>query len=163
MASPLITRDDGPAVERQVAADIVRRALPVAPAFLIAGAIGWGVDGALSAGYAIVLVLLNFVLSAALLAWAARTSLALLMGVALFGYLARLALITAAVLAITGQSWFSPIPLCATLVLTHLGLLIWETRYVSATLAYPGLKPRPAGLRRSGAARVRAAATQKGS
>ena len=66
---------------------------------------------ACSAGYAIVLVLANFVLSAALLAWAARTSLGLLMGVALFGYLGRLALITVAVLAITGQSWVSPIPL----------------------------------------------------
>ena len=55
-------------------------------------------------------------LSAALLAWAARTSLTLLMGVALFGYIARLALVTVAVLAISGQSWFSPIPLCATIV-----------------------------------------------
>ena len=154
MASPFLTRDDGPAVERQVAADMVRRALPVAPVFLVAGAIGWGAHGALSAGYAIVLVLLNFVLSARMLAWAARTSLALLMGVALFGYLGRLALITVAVLAITGQSWFSPIPLCATLVVCHLGLLIWETRYVSMTLAYPGLKPGPADLR---------AATEKGS
>ncbi len=142
MAPPMVTRDDGPAVERQVAADIVRRALPVAPVVVIGGAIGWGLAGALSAGYALVLVLANFVLAAALLAWAARTSLALLMGVALFGYLARLALITVAVLAISGQSWFSPIPLCATLILTHLGLLIWETRYVSASLAYPGLKPR---------------------
>jgi hypothetical protein len=144
MASPLLARDEGPAVERQVAADIVRRALPVAPVLIIAGSIGWGVHGALSTGYAIILVLANFTLSAAMLAWAARTSLALLMGVALFGYLGRLALITVAVLAISGQSWFSPIPLCATLVITHLGLLLWETRYVSATLAYPGLKPRPA-------------------
>jgi hypothetical protein len=154
MASALLTRDDGPAVERQVAADMVRRALPIAPVFLIAAAIVWGAHGALSAGYAIILVLLNFVLSALLLAWAARTSLALLMGVALFGYLARLALITVAVLAITGQSWFSPIPLCATLVICHLGLLIWETRYVSMTLAYPGLKPGPVTGR---------AATEKGS
>jgi hypothetical protein len=144
MTSPLATRDDGPAVERQVAADIIRRGLPLAPLFIIAGALGWGVDGAVSAGYGMLLVLGNFMLSAALLAWAARTSLALLMGVALFGYIGRLALITAAVLAISGQSWFSPIPLCATLVLTHLGLLIWETRYVSASLAYPGLKPRRA-------------------
>jgi hypothetical protein len=142
MASHLLMRDEGPAVERQVAADIVRRALPVAPVLLIVGSVGWGVHGTLSTGYAIVLVLLNFTLSAAMLAWAARTSLSLLMGVALFGYLGRLALITAAVLAISGQSWFSPIPLCATLVITHLGLLLWETRFVSATLAYPGLKPR---------------------
>ena len=144
MATPLATRDDGPAVERQVAADIVRRALLVAPVLLIGGAAGWGVHGVASTAYAMVLVLANFTLSARLLAWAARTSLSLLMGVALFGYLGRLALLTVAVLAISGQSWFSPIPLCATLIVTHLGLLIWETRYVSATLAYPGLKPRPA-------------------
>jgi hypothetical protein len=140
----MATRAEGPDVERQVAADIVRRALPVAPVLLLAAGLGWGFSGVLSAGYALILVLANFFVSAALLAWAAKTSLGLLMGVALFGYIGRLAVITAAVLAISGQSWFAPIPLCATLVLTHLGLLIWETRYVSASLAYPGLKPRPA-------------------
>jgi hypothetical protein len=123
---------------------MARRALVVAPVLLIGAALGWGLHGVLSAAYAFVLVLANFSLSAALLAWAARTSLGLLMGVALFGYIARLALITVAVLAISGQEWFSPIPLCATLIVTHLGLLIWETRYISATLAFPGLKPRPA-------------------
>jgi hypothetical protein len=142
MASPFLTRDEGPAVERQVAFDLVRRALPVAPVILLAAGLGWGWSGLASAAYALALVLANFLASAALLAWAARTSLAMLMGVALFGYIGRLAAITVAVLAISGQSWFSPIPLCATLVLTHLGLLIWETRYVSATLAFPGLKPR---------------------
>jgi hypothetical protein len=142
MDNGFVARDEGPAVERQVAADIARRSLPVAPVILILCALGWGVAGAASAAYALVLVLANFFASAAMLAWAARTSLNLLMGVALFGYIGRLGLITLAVLAISGQSWFSPIPLCATLVLTHLGLLIWETRYVSASLAYPGLKPR---------------------
>jgi len=34
------------------------------------------------------------------------------------------------------------IPLAVAILVTHLGLLFWETRYVSATLAYPGLKPR---------------------
>jgi hypothetical protein len=92
-----------------------------------------------------------------------RTSLAPADGRGLFTIPGPTGPLTVAVLAITGQSWFSPIPLCATLVLTHLGLLIWETRYVSATLAYPGLKPRPAGPGRSSAARARAAATQKGS
>jgi hypothetical protein len=143
MTSQLVTRIDGPAVERQLAADLARRGVIVAPVLLIVAALGWGLHGVLSAGYALVLVLINFALSAALLAWAARTSLGLLMGVALFGYVARLALITVAVLAISGQTWFSPIPLCAALLVTHLGLLVWETRYVSATLAFPGLKPRP--------------------
>ena len=146
MTPELATRDDGPAVEQQVAWDIVWRAVPIAPVLVGVAAIGWGVHGAVSAGYAIVLVLANFLASAAILAWAARTSLTLLMAVALGGYIARLALITVAVLAISGQSWFSPIPLGATIILTHLGLLIWETRYVSASLAFPGLKPRPAEL-----------------
>jgi hypothetical protein len=144
MDAPVVDRDDGPAVERQIANDMLRRALPVVPVILLAAGLGWGASGAYSAGYALALVLANFTLSASLLAWGARTSLNMLMGVALFGYIGRLALVTVAVLAISGQSWFSPIPLCATIVITHLGLLIWETRYVSATLAYPGLKPRRA-------------------
>jgi hypothetical protein len=142
MASPFLTRDEGPAVERQVAFDLVRRALPVAPVVLLIAGLGWGWSGLASAAYALALVLANFLASAALLAWAARTSLAMLMGAALFGYIGRLAVITVLVLVISGQSWFSPIPLCGTLILTHLGLLIWETRYISATLAFPGLKPR---------------------
>jgi hypothetical protein len=152
MTSHLVTRVDGPPVERQVAVDMARRGIVVAPVLLILASFGWGLHGALSAGYALVLVLVNFILSAALLAWATRTSLGLLMGVVLFGYVARLGLIMVAVLAISGQAWFSPIPLCATLLVTHLGLLIWETRYVSATLAFPALKPRGtrAGARRAG-------------
>jgi hypothetical protein len=152
MTSHLVTRVDGPPVERQVAVDMVRRGLLVAPVLLLVAGLGWGLHGVLSAGYALVLVLVNFILSAALLGWAARTSLGLLMGVVLFGYVGRLALITVAVLAISGQAWFSPIPLCATLLVTHFGLLIWETRYVSATLAFPALKPRAnaAGATRPG-------------
>jgi hypothetical protein len=136
---------EAPPVERQIAVDMIRRALPVAPVLIILAAFGWGTAGALSAGYGIVLVLLNFLLAAGILAWAARTSLTLLMAAALGGYLLRLALITAAVLAISGQSWFSPIPLGFTIIFTHLGLLLWELRYISASLAYPGLKPQQKG------------------
>jgi hypothetical protein len=142
----MLPATDSPAVERQVARDMVRRALPVAPVLILAAAAGWGLAGAASAAYALVLVLLNFLLAAALLGWAARVSLSLLMAAALGGYLLRLALLTVAVLAITGQSWFSPIPLCATIVITHLGLLVWELRYVSASLAFPGLKPQQKGF-----------------
>ena len=42
------------------------------------------------------------------------------------------------------------VPFGFTLVVTHLGLLFWEMKYVSANLAYPGLKPsRPARPSRS--------------
>ena len=37
--------------------------------------------------------------------------------------------------------WVEMVPLAITLLVTHLGLLLWETRYVSLSLAYPGLKP----------------------
>jgi hypothetical protein len=136
---------EGPAVEQQVAWDLIRRGALVAPVLLAAAALGWGLNGALSSGYAVGLVLANFALSASLLAWSARLSLAALMVAALGGYVVRLALITVAVLAVIHQSWMEVIPLAFTLVVTHLGLLVWETRYVSATLAYPALKPRKVG------------------
>ena len=31
--------------------------------------------------------------------------------------------------------------LVLTIAVTHIALLTWETRYVSLTLGYPGLKP----------------------
>ena len=131
-----------PPVERDVVFDMFRRAIWVAPVLILASTIFWGVHGGLSAGYAILLVLINFALSAAIIAWGAKTSLALLMGAVLFGYLARLALITVAVLAVKDMAWVELVPLGFTLIITHLGLLIWETRHVSASLAYPGLKPK---------------------
>jgi len=137
------TRDLGPATERQVAGDIVKHGLYALPFALVVGAIGWGWAGMASVGFAAVLVLANFWLSAALLAWAARISLGLLMGVALFGFLIRLGIISAAVLLVQHQPWVRPVPLGLALVVSHLGLLIWETRFVSASLAFPGLKPAP--------------------
>ena len=101
----------------------------------------WGVDGALSAAFAIVVVVVNFLLAAWVLAAASRISYGLLMGAALFGYLVRIALIGLAVWAVKDASWVEPLPLGLTLIVTHLGLLLWELRYVSASLAFPGLKP----------------------
>lgn len=129
------------AVERQVAGDMIRRGLPFLPVLVVVGGILWGVAGALSVTFAVGLVVVNLGVSAALLAWAARTSLALLMGVALLGFLVRLGLITVAVLAVKDQWWVELVPLGLALILTHLGLLLWETRHISASLAFPGLKP----------------------
>jgi hypothetical protein len=66
-----------------------------------------------------------------------------MLGAVLFGYLARLALIGAAILLVRDASWVSLVPLGLTIIVTHLGLLFWELRYVSVTLAFPGLKPSP--------------------
>lgn len=129
------------APEQQVAFDMVRRAIPVVPLILGIGLVFWGLPGALSSGYALALVLGNFALSATLLARAARISLTFLMATALVGYPIRLALLFIAVYLVRGTSWFEAVPLGLTIVVAHLGLLFWETRYVSLSLAYPGLKP----------------------
>lgn len=134
-------RDLGPAPEREIATDMVRRALPAAPIIIFLALLPWGVDGALSAAFAIVVVVVNFLLAAWVLAAASRISYGLLMGAALFGYLVRIALIGLAVWAVKDMSWVEPLPLGLTLIVTHLGLLLWELRYVSASLAFPGLKP----------------------
>ena len=129
------------APERQVALDMAKRALPLVPVPVALCAAVWGVAGAASAVFAVTLVLVNFALAAWSLGAAARISYALLMGVALFGYLLRLALIFGAVFAVKDASWVEPLALGLTLIATHLGLLVWELRYVSASLAFPGLKP----------------------
>jgi hypothetical protein len=141
MSQAFTTRDLGPAPEREIALDMVRRALPVAPVLVGLAVLPWGIDGALSAAFAIVVVVANFLLAAWVLAAASRISYGLLMGAALFGYLVRIALIGLAVWAVKDASWVEPLPLGLTLIVTHLGLLLWELRYVSASLAFPGLKP----------------------
>ena len=142
-ASIITAHDPGPPTEQQVVKDIIRRGVLVLPVALAVGGVFWGVAGVLSVGFAAGLVLVNFWVNAALLTWASRISYGMLMGVALFGFAIRLALVSAAVLAVADQDWVRPVPLGVTLVVSHLGLLFWETRYVSASLAFPGLKPAP--------------------
>ena len=133
----------GRAPETEIAHDLIRRAVPVAPVLVAVSALGWGVEGALSSAYAVVLVVVNFLVAAALMAWAAKISVGMLMGTILAGYLLRLGAITLAVLVVRDAAWVELVPLGLTLVATHLGLLVWEARHVSLSLAFPGLKPRP--------------------
>lgn len=137
----IVTQLDGEPVEVKVSADMVKRGLIVAPLLVGVCALIWGGKGAASAAFAIGLVLVNFMLSAALIAYTARISLGLMMGATLFGYLIRLGLISLAVLLVRDASWISLPALGATIIVTHLGLLLWELKYVALTLAHPGLKP----------------------
>ena len=139
--SLMTTRDLGPAPEREVARDIAIRGLKVLPVALVLGFIGWGANGVISVGLAVAMVLVNFLVAAALLSWAARISLGLLMGVALFGFVLRIGAIGLVLYLVRDEPWVAPVPLGFTLVLAHLGLLLWEARFVSLSLAYPGLKP----------------------
>lgn len=129
------------APEADIARDLVRRLLLVAPAFVLGGLVFWGVDGALSALYALALVAANFAAAAALMGWGARTSPTVLMAAVMGGYIVRLGAVVLAIWAVQGAAWVEMVPLGITLLATHVGLLVWESRYVSLSLAFPGLKP----------------------
>ncbi len=139
--SPFTTASRGEAPEVTVSRDIVKRGLLVAPFLLVVGGIIWGMNGVSSVAFAIALVLINFTVASALVALTAPISLALMMGAVLFGYFLRLGVIAMAVLLVKDASWVSLPALGITIIVTHLGLLFWEMKYVAASLAFPGLKP----------------------
>jgi hypothetical protein len=135
-----------PLVEREVALDIVRRGLLVAPAVVLAAGLVRGWDGAASAAIALAIVLVNFLAAAAIMTRAAKSGATAIGAAALGGYILRLAVILVALVLLRHQPWIDLPTLGFVIVGTHLGLLVWEMKYVSLTLAAPGLKPaRPSG------------------
>ena len=140
-AELITTRLEGPAPEIAVSRDMIKRGLVVAPVLIALCGVIWGMDGVWSGAYGIAIVLANFALAAAFIASAARISLGLMMAATLFGYLIRLALIFLAVWLVQDAAWISFPALGSTIIITHLGLLFWEMKYVALSLAHPGLKP----------------------
>ena len=129
------------APERDVALDVVRRSVFFAVPLLAAGALGWQWSGVWSVGLALGLVLVNLVLGAAVIGWGVRLGPNGLMAAALGGYAMRLGIVAAAVLPLIRFDWFELLPFAVSLVVTHIGLLVVESRHVAATAAFPGLKP----------------------
>ena len=134
---------DGPAPEGVIVRDMFRKLAIAGPPLILVFGLIWGLDGALSTAYGLAIVVVNFALAAAFMAYAARISLGLMMFAAMFGYLIRLGLILLAILLVRDASWVELVPLGITIIVAHLGLLFWEMKYISASLAFPALKPKP--------------------
>ena len=132
------------APEKAVAFDIIRRGMIGGPVLVGICAGVWGFDGLWSSGYALGLILINFWLAASLITWTVRISPTMLMAGVMGGYFIRLGILTGAFFLVRNTGWFEALPFVITLVLAHIVLLVWETRYVSMSLAYPGLKPQGA-------------------
>ena len=133
---------DAPAVERQLAHDLVRRGLPMAPVVVVVAALIGGWHGAASAAVAIAIVFANFLAAAAIMTWAAGSgSPGMVGGAAAGGFALRLVVILLALVLLRNLSWIDLPTLGFVLVGLHLGLLAWEAKYVSMTLAAPGLRP----------------------
>ena len=131
-----------PQVERDIALDLVKHGLLLSPVVILVAGIVSGWDGTASAAIALGIVCLNFTLAALSVGWAAKISPVMVGGVALGGYVVRLGLILVALVLLRHVSWIVLPWLGFTLVGAHLVLLFWEMRYVSMSLAAPGLRPR---------------------
>jgi hypothetical protein len=140
-ADVMTTRFEGPSPEVAVSGDMIKRGLLVAPVLLAVSGVIWGMDGVWSSAYGIAIVLANFALAATFIAVSARISLGLMMAATMFGYIIRLGLIFLAVWLVRDAGWISFPALGSTIIITHLGLLFWEMKYVALSLAHPGLKP----------------------
>jgi hypothetical protein len=133
--------DATPAVEQRLAVDLARHGLMVTPVILLVAGLVRGLDGAASAALGLALLFLNLYISAWSLAWANRRGPNHLMAVALGGFILRMALILVVMLVSKALfGWADVVVLGLTLFVTHLGLLFWELRSVSFSLAAPGLR-----------------------
>ncbi len=139
---PEISAPDADGIESRIARDIARHALWVAPVCIIAAGIFWGTAGALGMLLAFAVVLANFLVTGAMLGWAARISPTMIMAVALGGFLVWLFFIFGTGLLVEQTDAIDLTVYVVSVLVLHLGLLVWETRSISFSLASPGLKPR---------------------
>jgi hypothetical protein len=131
--------DPIPTVERDIGLDLARRAALVAPAVLVLAYVWRGVDGLAGAAVALGLVACNFLAGALTLAWASKRGPAVLGAVAVGGFLVRMLVVVGVIVLV--EPYVDLACLAIVLLVTHLGLLVWETRSLSISLAAPGLRP----------------------
>ena len=127
--------------EGLIARHMARHALMIAPAVIVVAGLVRGVHGGISAAIGLALCAANFLISAQILSWAVRRSVGAIYGAIFGGFVLRLGVLTGIVLALKPVSFVDIPVLVLTLAIAHFALLVWETRYVSLTLAAPGLKP----------------------
>src|SRR5687767_4865637 len=94
-----------PEVERELAFDMLKRGVWFMPAILLVATMIWGTQGASSAAVAIALVVVNLVLAALALSWAAKVSLTAIMAVSLGGFAVRMGLVCAVLFAVRNATW----------------------------------------------------------
>jgi hypothetical protein len=113
-------------VEKVIAGHTARRAVVVGPVLV---ALFWatrGPDGAIAAAIGVAIVVANFLLAGAILSVAARISLGLYHAAALFGFLIRLGLIAATMLAVAALIEADRLAMGISVVAAYLSLLSWE-------------------------------------
>jgi hypothetical protein len=134
--------DPIPAVERDIAFDLARRVALVSPAVLVVAFLVAGIEGLAGAAIALAVVACNFFAGALSLAWATKTGNPAVLGaVALGGFLVRMAVVVGVLFLVKDSSAIDFTVFAVVLLVSHVGLLTWETRSLSISLAAPGLRP----------------------
>lgn len=129
--------------EREVARDLARRALIVAPVVVLGAGLwsGWG--GAAGAALGMAVVAANFWMLAKLMAVGAKAGGTAVAFGALLGYALLLIFITLFAVLLRSVSFVDLPSFVVTIAFAHLGLIFAEMPRVGLTLGAPGLKPRP--------------------
>lgn len=129
--------------EREVARDLARRALIVAPVVVLVAGLwrGWG--GAAGAALGMMVVAANFWMLAKLMAVGARAGGTAVAFGALLGYALLLIFITVFAVLLRNVAFVDLSSFVVTIAFAHLGLIFAEMPRVGLTLGAPGLKPRP--------------------
>ena len=131
------------AYERDIAFDILRRGLLAAPLGIALGALLAGWAGAIGVALGVAVVCLNFLVAGLLQSWAAtKGSPGLLGGTVLAGVILRFVVVIVALVLARHASFLDLTSFGLALVVSHLGLLIWEAKAVRLQLAFPGLRPK---------------------
>ena len=131
----------------EVANDLVRRGLMAMPVAVMTSFFIGGPTAAAAVAIGMTIILGNFWLSAKILAWASTISHGMVASTSISGYFIRSFIIAGLVWLLKDVSSVNLLWLVFSLVIAHLGLLLWELRYVSTTIAHPGLKPSALGYK----------------
>lgn len=127
-------------IEKNMASHMVKWGALASPALLAISYAIWSLRGLESSAYAVLLVLVNFFVTARALEYFGRISLSALMGAALGSFIFDLVLLTAAVIPLASAPWMNLWALGLTLIVTHLGLVVFEATTISSRTAYRGLR-----------------------
>lgn len=115
-----------PPAEFNLVRSLLRRAVVVGPVAVVLAGLIRGLEGAVAAAIGVVLVVGYYLLSGALMSWLARVSLGAYHAGALFGFVARLGLIVATMLAVAALFDVDRPALGLTVIATYMVLLLME-------------------------------------
>jgi hypothetical protein len=120
--------------ERELVRRVVPFSIPALAIAFVAGALLGGPDAGWSAALGVAVVLANFFAYAFSLAWAAAISPTAVFAVGLGGFLVRIAVIVAILVALNSLSWFSAVAFVLAVVPATILLLGFEMKVLSGRM-----------------------------